>query len=239
MTKIFMAALLAASMLAPAAPAAAQTANPTPRRIVVLGEGEASVKPDIAILSLAVMREAPSAGEALGLNSKAMSDVIAALKAAGVADRDLQTAGVQINPRYDYVNKPDGTQVAKLAAYQVTNTVTVRVRDLAKTGEIIDKAVSLGVNQGGGVTFTNDNPKATLTEARKNAVADAIDKAKTLTEAAGVKLGQVMEIADVSYAQPPLPIQAKAFDGAAAEATPVEAGENVYKVQVNVTFALD
>jgi uncharacterized protein YggE len=239
MTKIFMAALLAASMLAPAAPAAAQTAEPQPRRIVVLGEGEASVKPDIAILSLAVMREAPSAGEALGLNSKAMSDVIAALKAAGVAERDLQTAGVQINPRYDYVNKPDGTQVAKLAAYQVTNTVTVRVRDLAKTGEIIDKAVSLGVNQGGGVTFTNDDPKATLTEARKNAVADAIDKAKTLTEAAGVKLGQVMEITDVSYAQPPLPIQAKAFDGAAAEATPVEAGENVYKVQVNVTFALD
>jgi uncharacterized protein len=236
MTKIFMAGLLAASFLAPTA---AEAADPTPRRIVVLGEGEASVKPDIAILSLAVMREAPSAGEALASNSKAMTDVIAALKAAGVAERDLQTAGVQINPRYDYVNKPDGTQVTKLAAYQVTNTVTVRVRDLGKTGEIIDKAVSLGVNQGGSVTFTNDDPKATLTEARQNAIADAIDKAKTLTAAAGVKLGQVMEISDVAYAQPPLPIQAKAFDGTAGEATPVEAGENAYKVQVNVTFELN
>jgi uncharacterized protein len=228
MTKIFMAGLLAASLLAPTA---AEAADPTPRRIVVLGEGEASVKPDIAILSLAVMREAPSAGEALASNSKAMTDVI--------AERDLQTAGVQINPRYDYVNKPDGTQVTKLAAYQVTNTVTVRVRDLGKTGEIIDKAVSLGVNQGGSVTFTNDDPKATLTEARQNAIADAIDKAKTLTAAAGVKLGQVMEISDVAYAQPPLPIQAKAFDGTAGEATPVEAGENAYKVQVNVTFELN
>lgn len=236
MTKIFMAALLAASMLAPAA---AQSADPQPRRIVVQGEGEASVKPDIAILSLAVMREAPSAGEALALNSKAMNDVIAALNAAGVADRDLQTAGVQINPRYDYVNNPDGTQVTRLAAYQVANTVTVRVRDLAKTGEIIDKAVSLGVNQGGSVTFTNDDPKATLTEARKKAVADAIAKAKTLAEAAGVSLGQVMEISDVAYMQPPLPIQAKAFDRGAAEATPIEAGENAYRVQVNVTFALD
>ena len=236
MTKIFMAALLAASLLAPAA---ARSAEPQPRRIVVLGEGEASVKPDIAILSLAVMREAPSAGEALALNSKAMNDVIAALKTAGVADRDLQTAGVQINPRYDYVNNPDGTQVTRLAAYQVTNTVTVRVRDLAKTGEIIDKAVSLGVNQGGSVTFTNDDPKATLTEARKKAVANALDKARTLAEAAGVTLGQVMEISDLAYAQPPLPIQAKAFDSAAAEATPIEAGETAYRVQVSVTFALD
>jgi uncharacterized protein YggE len=236
MTKIFMAALLAASMLAPAV---AQAADPQPRRIVVLGEGEASMRPDIAILSLGVMREAPSAGEALAENSKAMNDVIAALKAAGVADRDLQSSGLQINPRYDYQNKPDGTQVAKLAAYQVTNTLTVRVRDVAKTGEMIDKAVSLGVNQGGSVTFANDDPKAALTDARKKAVADAVDKAKTLTEAAGVKLGQVVEITDLGYAQPPVPIQLKAYDGAAREATPVEAGENAYRIQVNVTFELN
>jgi uncharacterized protein YggE len=237
MTSKFIAAVFAASMLLPTL---GHAAEPTPRRIVVLGEGEAAVKPDIAVLSLSVMREAQSAREALDLNNKAMADVIAAMKASGVADRDLQTAGVQISPRYDYVNKPDGTQEAKLAAYQVTNTITVRVRDLSKTGEILDKSVTLGVNQGGSVTFTNDDPSATLTEARKKAVADAIDKAKTLTEAAGVKLGQVIEISDVAYAQPPMPIQAKAFDGAAGGSTvPVEAGENAYKVQVNVTFELN
>lgn len=221
-----------------ALPVAAQAAEPTPRRIVVIGEGEASVKPDIAILTLAVMREALTAREALDQNNKAMAEVIAAMKASGVADRDLQTAGVQITPRYDYSNKPDGTQEAKLAAYQVSNTLTVRVRDLAKTGEILDKSVTLGVNQGGGISFSNDDPAATLAEARKKAVYDAMEKAKTLTEAAGVRLGQVIEISDVSYAQPPVPIIAKAYAGAADAAVPVEAGENAYRVQVNVTFEL-
>jgi uncharacterized protein YggE len=233
--KLLPAALFAAIAL----PAAAHAAEPTPRRIVVMGEGEATVKPDIALLSLSVMREAATAREALDANNKAMAEVIAAMKASGVADRDLQTAGVQINPRYDYLNKPDGTQETKLAAYQVTNTLSVRVRDLSKTGEILDKSVSLGVNQGGGVTFTNDDPSRTLTEARRKAVADAIDRAKTLTEAAGVKLGQVIEISDVTYRQPPMPLAAKAYDRAAEAAVPVEAGENSYKAQVNVTFELD
>ena len=105
----------------------------------------------MALLSLSVMREATTAREALDANNDAMAAVIAAMKASGIADRDLQTAGVQIAPRYDYTTKPDGTQEAKLVAYQVTNTLSVRVRDLAKTGEILDKSVALGVNQGGGI----------------------------------------------------------------------------------------
>jgi uncharacterized protein YggE len=236
MTKKLLAFALAVSIVLPVA-AYADDAAPQ-RRIMVLGEGEATVKPDMALLSLTVMREAMSAREALDANNKAMAEVIAAMKSSGVADRDLQTAGVQISPRYDYVNKPDGTQEAKLAAYQVTNTLSVRVRELAKTGEILDKSVTLGVNQGGGVSFTNDDPSATLTEARKNAVADAMARAKTLTDAAGVGLGKIIEISEMSFAQPPMPITAKAFD-AAAPAVPVEAGENAYKVQVNVTFELN
>ena len=141
--------LLAAALVS-ALPLATAAAADQPR-LMVLGEGEATVTPDMALLSLSVMREAMTAREALDANNKAMAAVIAAMKASGIADRDLQTAGVQISPRYDYTNKPDGTQEAKLAAYQVTNTLSVRVRDLAKTGEILDKAVTLGVNQGGGV----------------------------------------------------------------------------------------
>lgn len=236
MTKTLLALALAAAV---ALPGVAQASDPAPRRIVVLGEGEASVRPDLAILTLTVMREAATAREALDANNKATAELIAAMKAAGVADRDLQTAGVQIVPRYDYTNKPDGTQEAKLAAYQVSNTLTVRVRDLAKTGQILDASVSLGVNQGGNVVFSNDDPSATLTEARKRAVADAMAKARTLTEAAGVKLGQLMEISDVSYAQP-MPIVAKAYEGGAADASvPIEAGENAYKVQISVTFELN
>jgi len=203
----------------------------------VMGEGEAAVAPDLALMSLTVMREAASAREALTANNQAMAEVIAAMKSAGIKERDLQTAGIQINPRYNYTNKPDGSQEAELVAYQVTNTLSVRIRDIDKTGDILDKAVSLGVNQGGGISFTNEDPAAAVTEARKKAVANAVAKAKTLAEAAGVSIGRVLEITDQNIAPPPMPINAKAFDAAGA-AVPVQAGENSYAVQVTVTFEL-
>jgi uncharacterized protein YggE len=227
---------LAAMMALPAVAAAAEPIQP---RIVVTGEGEATVAPDMAILSLSVMREAKTAREALDANNAAMAEVIEAVKQFGIADRDVQTAGLQIMPRYNYTNKPDGTQDAELVAYQVVNTLTVRVRDLVKTGEIIDKAVSLGVNQGGNIVFTNDDPSATITEARKNAVAEATTRAKTLAEAAGVQLGRVLEIMDQSFGAQPMQIQAKSFDRAMMGASvPIEAGETSYRVQVNMTFEL-
>lgn len=234
MRTLFLAAALAASIVLPAAAMAQQT----PPRIMVVGEGDAAVAPDMALLSLSVMREAKTAREALDANNDAIAAVIAAMKTGGVADRDLQTSNLQINPRYDYVTKPDGTQEGRLAAYQVTNTLSVRVRDIAKTGDLIDHAVTLGVNQGGNVTFTNDDPAATITEARKRAVADAMAKAKTLAEAGGVSLGRITEMSELSYAPTPMPIEAKAFDAAAPRAVPIQAGENSYKVQVNVTFEL-
>jgi uncharacterized protein YggE len=157
----------------------------------------------------------------------------------GIADRDLQTAGIQISPRYNYSNRPDGTQTAELVAYMVTNTLTVRIRDLARTGEILDRSVTLGVNQGGGIFFTNDDASAVLTEARKKAVADAMARARTLAEAAGVRLGRVIEISEQNFAPPPMPMQSRSFDAAMEKAVPVEAGENTYRVQVNVTFTLE
>ncbi|UCI09477.1 SIMPL domain-containing protein [Mesorhizobium sp. B1-1-8] len=226
---------LAAAIAFPTLASAAD--SPPPPRIVVSGEGEATTTPDMAILTLSVMREAKTARAALDADNDAMAAVISAMKAAGIADRDLQTAGIQINPRYNYTNKADGSQEAELVAYQVTNTLSVRVRDVDKTGDILDKAVSLGVNQGGGIAFTNDDPKATVTEARKKAVADAMAKAKTLAEAAGVSLGRVIEITDQNVAPVPMPMSAKSFDAARA-AVPVQAGENSYNVQVTVTFEL-
>ncbi len=235
MTPRLMAMGLAAALALPATAHAQE--RPTTPRIVVTGEGEATIAPDMALLSLSVMREAKTAREALDANNEAMTAVFDAIKALGIAERDLQTAGLQIMPRYNYTNKPDGTQEAELVAYQVINTLSVRARDIAKTGEIIDKAVSLGVNQGGNIVFTNDDPAATITEARKKAVAEAVAKAKTLAEAAGVTLGRVVEIADQSFAAQPMPIEAKAFDRVAA-AVPIQAGENAYRVQVNMTFEL-
>lgn len=225
--------------MAIAVPAIAGAAEQLPPRITVIGEGESSIAPDMALLSLSVMREAATAREALSANNDAMAAVISAMKAAGIAERDLQTAGVQISPRYDYSPKPDGAQEAKLVAYQVTNTLSVRVRDLAKTGEILDKAVGLGVNQGGGISFTNDDPSKVTSEARKKAVADALARATTLTEAAGVKLGRILEISETSFAQPPMPMMREYAAKAGADSVPVQAGENAYRVQVSVTFELN
>ena len=235
MTRHLLPLALAAAIAFPAMAGAADSLPPP--RIVVSGEGQATVAPDLALLSLSVMREAKTARAALDANNDAMAAVIAAMKSSGIKDRDLQTAGIQINPRYNYTNKPDGSQEAELVAYQVTNTLSVRIRDIDKTGEILDKAVSLGVNQGGGISFTNEDPAAAVTEARKKAVADAMAKAKTLAEAAGVSIGRVLEITDQNIAPPPMPINAKAFDAAGA-AVPVQAGENAYAVQVTVTFEL-
>ncbi|MCR4269081.1 SIMPL domain-containing protein [Nitratireductor sp. ZSWI3] len=227
---------LAASLIA-AVPAIAEESAP---KIVVTGEGEAAVSPDMAVLTLAVLREGETAREALDANNEAMASVIAAMKEDGIEARDLQTGGLSINPRYIYPDEKNGEKSPRIVGYEVSNALTVRIRDLDKVGTVLDRSVTLGVNQGGGLTFTNDDPSATLTEARKRAVADAMDKAKTLAEASGVTLGKVMQISEQTFRQPPMPYAGKMLRAeAASDAVPVEAGENTYRVQVTVTFGLD
>jgi uncharacterized protein YggE len=209
--------------------------------ISVSGEGDAAVAPDLAILSFSVVKQAETAAAALTENSKAMKEVQAALKSAGIADKDLQTSNFSVQPLYKQFEPKDGVYIApEITGYQVTNGLTVRVRDLAKLGDILDSSVKLGINQGGDIAFTNDNPATTVTQARKAAVADAIAKAKTLTEAAGVKLGRVIEISE--NMQRPMPVPMAMMRASAMEksdSVPIAAGENTYKVSVNVTFALE
>ncbi|GHD15036.1 SIMPL domain-containing protein [Tianweitania populi] len=213
---------------------------PTPQ-IVVTGEGEATARPDLAMLSLSVMREAKTAREALDANSSAMAAVISAMKAEGIADADLQTSSLSIEPRYVYPTEENKETETRLVGYQVTNSLGVRVRQIDKVGALLDKAVSLGVNQGGQINFDSADTTKVFAEARKRAVQDAMERAKTLAEAAGIKLGQVMEISENSMRQPPMPMMAKSFEARAVAPAPapVEAGENSYRVQVSVTFAID
>lgn len=207
-------------------------------RVIVSGQGESSIRPDMAVLTLGVTREAPTAREALDANNDAMAAVIAAMKAEGVAERDLQTSNFSINPVYVYPKPEEPSQAPRITGYQVMNSLSVRVRDIAKIGPVLDKAVTLGVNQGGGISFTNDDPSKALTEARTRAVKDAMAKAKTLAEAAGVGLGKIIEITEQSMMPQPMPFAMKARDAVEAQSVPVEAGENAYRVDVNVTFEL-
>ena len=232
------AALVATAML-PAAPAAAQdsAAARLPPRISVMGEGEASVAPDMAVVTLSVLREAGTAREALNANSAAVKEVLDALKAAGIAERDIQTSRLDIQPRYSQPSR-DKPQEPKIVGYAVSNEVTVRIRKLAEAGAIIDKVVGLGVNQGGGISFVKEDLKATMTEARKRAVADALDKARTLAEAAGVKLGPILSIEENAAPPRPIAYAAPMRKAAADMAVPLASGENSYQTQVSVVFEI-
>ncbi|MBY2964509.1 SIMPL domain-containing protein [Rhizobium leguminosarum] len=240
-TKTVLMTALLALPLAAAAPAFAQDAKPREPVISVTGDGESSVAPDMAIVNLAVVKQAKTAREALDENNKAMNDVLAALKSGGIAERDLQTSGFSIQPQYNYPQPVDGQQQQpQLIGYQTINSVTVRLRDLAKLGAVIDQSVTLGINQGGEIQFTNDKPDAAIEEARKAAVADAIKRAKTLSEAAGVKLGRILEINEnVPRAMPQPVYRATMMKEAADAAVPVQGGENNYNVSVTVTFAIE
>ncbi|MGO7990167.1 SIMPL domain-containing protein [Rhizobium leguminosarum] len=240
-TKTVLMTALLALPLAAAAPAFAQDAKPREPMISVTGDGESSVAPDMAVVNLAVVKQAKTAREALDENNKAMNDVLAALKSGGIAERDLQTSGFSIQPQYNYPQPVDGHQPPpQLIGYQTINSVTVRLRDLAKLGAVIDQSVTLGINQGGEIQFTNDKPDAAIEEARKAAVADAVKRAKTLSEAAGVKLGRILEINEnVPRAMPQPVYRATMMKEASDAAVPVQGGENNYNVSVTVTFAIE
>lgn len=211
--------------------------------IRVTGEGKVSVAPDIAAISVGVVREAKTARAALTANNNAMAKVLDAMKAQGIADKDLQTSGFNISPRYYYPPREKNHQQKppKIVGYTVSNNLSVRIRDLQKVGEVLDQVVTLGVNSGGNIQFMNDNPKEALKQARKAAMADAIDKAKTLAEGAGVDLGSILEISENSRSPRPVPMARGNFaaKAMAAESVPVASGENTYHVTVNVNWEID
>ena len=235
------AAVLGASLLVPAAGAFAQEARQREAIITVNGEGHSAIAPDMAVMTLSVVKQAKSAKDALDENNKAVGAVLTALKDSGVAERDLQTSGFSIQPQFVFQNDKNGQPLPPtLTGYQVNNGLTVRVRDLSKLGALLDQAVTLGVNQGGDIQFTNEKPDAALEEARKNAVADAAAKAKTLTDAAGVKLGRVVAINEGTIVSPPQPFMRAAMNMAAApKAVPIATGENTYNASVSITYAIE
>lgn len=210
-------------------------------RILVTGEGSVELAPDMAILTLTVTREAETAGSALDANSAAMTDVLTAMKAAGVKEKDLQTSRFSIQPRYFHPPvKPSGKREApQISGYTVRNSLTVRVRDIGAVGTILDKSVSLGVNEGGNISFTNDDPSEAIMQARTRAVENAMTKAKTLADAAGIKTGRILEISEYASNPRPMHMAADVSMGRSGNAVPVAAGENSYKVTVNVSIEIE
>lgn len=237
LTCLLIAALFSMSL---SVAASADDSSPPPR-ILVTGQGSADIAPDMAVLTLAVTRQAETARAALDANSAAMKEVHEAMRNAGIENRDMQTSGFSIQPNYVYP-APQGSgerEPPRIVGYTVRNSLTVRIRDIDLVGAILDQSVSLGVNEGGNITFTNADPTAAITQARTRAVQDAIARADTLAEAAGVKRGRLLEISEQSFNPRPAPMMEMAMGRAADSAVPVAVGENTYQVSVNVTYAVE
>jgi hypothetical protein len=188
------------------------------------------------------VREAKTARAALTANSEAMAKVLAAMQTKGIQDKDLQTSNFNISPRYYYPPHKNGQErkPPSITGYTVSNNLAICIRDLNSVGEILDQVVTLDVNTGGNIQFANDNPKQAIVAARKAAMKDAIEKANTLANAAGVKLGKILSITENSRGGRPVPMMKARFAAEAmADSVPVAAGENSYSVTVSIEWEID
>ncbi|MGR3197279.1 MAG: SIMPL domain-containing protein [Paracoccus sp. (in: a-proteobacteria)] len=228
-----LAGAVAAFAAAPVAAAAQSCGMAGPSRLTVSGQGQSRVAPDMATVQLGVTTQAESAAEAMRLNSEQQSAVIEALRGAGVDEAQIQTSGLTLNPLMTY---PEN-QAPEVTGYQASNIVSVRVTDLARTGEVLDAIVAAGANEINGITFSREDGAEALDQARQDAVADARRKAEVLAEAAGVTLGPIIALRDLpTVGGGPRPMMR--MDAAMAESVPVQPGQVEMSSQVEIEYAL-
>ncbi len=202
--------------------------------ISVTGEGKIFIKPDIGEVTLAVSSEAGTVEAAQKRATEVINKIFQTLKEKGVEEKDIKTVNYSINPQYDY---SDGKQ--RLRGYQVSQSFKVKIRDLAKTGEIIASASQAGANQVGGLSFTTEDPTKLQAEARDKAIEDAKTKAKELAKKLGVRLGKVVGFSEFGGSGPiPYFGFEKAGMGGAVASPEIPVGENEIRVNVSITYQI-
>jgi uncharacterized protein YggE len=192
--------------------------------------------PDIAIISAGVVTRAATARAALEQNAARMERVRAALKRAGIADRDIQTSNISLNPEYRYAEN----QAPKLVGYTASNQVSVRFRDIARSGDILDALVAEGANQINGPSLTIDKPEEALDEARTKALAAGRARAELYARSLGMRVVRLLSVSESggSYpVPPPMPVMAEAR-AQAAYATKIDPGEQKLSMTLGMTFEL-
>lgn len=211
----------------------------------ISAEGKTARMPDLAVFTAGVTTQGKTAGEALAENAQRMTGVIAALKKAGIAERDIQTSNLSVNPVYGQPKRlPDGSiepQDPVIIGYQATNQVSVRQRKIDQYGKVIDTLVAAGANQVNGPSFQVDSPEGALDEARVAAMSKARARADLYAKAAGLRVVRVLSISENGgWAPPPQPpmVFARAEMVSAQKASPVAAGELEMTVTVNVSYEL-
>lgn len=200
--------------------------------LTVTGTAIVNAAPDQATLSLGVTTTGATAAAAMGANNDAASAVIARLIAAKVAERDMQTTGLSLNP--NWVMNAAGT-AQEIQGYTASSTLTVRIDALDTAGAILDAAIADGANTLNGLTFGLTDPRPLEDDARKAAVADALARAQVLAQAAGETLGPIVSITEGGGGQQPMPML---FKAAADSAVPLAAGEVGVSAEVTIVWQL-
>lgn len=231
--------LLVAAIASPAfAPRTALAADDTTpeHTISVSGTGRVIISPDIADLRLGVSVTKPTVKAAREAAAASMTKIVAALKKLGIADADLQTSGLSLQPVYDYSNNGNPP---KLTGYTLSNGVSVTVRDLDKIGDAIDDGLAAGATTLDGVTFRVDDPAKAQEQARKQAMTQAKSIADTLASSAGISITGVASISETSGPTPyPVYYDAARAGAIADSATPVNVGTNEVTVTVSVVYLI-
>ena len=213
-------------LIAPLAPFPALALE---KLVTVTGEATVAVAPDSAMIRIGVSSQDKTAREASDANAKQMTAVLAAIKSNNIAERDIQTSRLSLQPQYD----PNKSGTARLTGFQATNQVTVRIRDIGNLAAILDSAISAGANEMSGIEFIVSEQSKLLDRARDDAIADAHRKADLYAKAAGAKLGHVVAISEEGSAPPPRPMQALR-----AGAVPISPGEQTLRAVVTVSYEL-
>lgn len=225
---------LGTTMTAHAQNASAGYALPADSTLLnVSAQAEASRVPDVASLSAGVVTQAADGNTAMRQNAEQMSRVMAAIKAAGIADKDVQTSGVNLNPQYKY---GDG-EAPQITGYQASNTVRLKVRDITRLGKVLDALAAQGANQINGPSFEIDQPEPLYDQARLDALKKAQARAETYAKSLGLRVRRIVSISEGggSGVRPVM----MAMSRAKAEMdTPVAPGESTVSVNLDVTFEL-
>ncbi|HEX9944382.1 MAG TPA: SIMPL domain-containing protein [Thermoanaerobaculia bacterium] len=237
--------------LALAAPLAAQAPRPAGEEkdmdvvpvLTVSGTGEARVAPDEAMVRLGVIAQAPTARAAQDQVNRAAGAVLEAIRKLGIKAEDIQTSGLSLSPLYSQGRRGEEEQQApRITGYQANNTVTVRVEDLTKVGPVIDAGLGAGANTLDGVSFGLRNDEAARAQALADAAKKARAKAQTLAQALGLRLGEILEVAEggVSISPPPYPpyLKGRAVAELAAADTPVAAGQVGVEASVTIRYRI-
>ena len=227
--------LLAGAAMAQTAPVATPMISSDGTLLSVSAQAEARQVPDVATLSTGVVTQASDANAAMRANATQMDKVMAAIKAAGIADRDIRTSGISLNPQYKYVENQSPT----ITGYQASNTVDIKVRDLSRLGKVLDALVASGANQVNGPSFEIDQPEPVYDQARRDALEKAQARAQMYAKTLGLKVRRIVSIDEGGGYRPPMPMPMMAMSRAKAESdTAVAPGETTLSANLNVVFEL-